>query len=167
MWFNWGPNDLWAELRLLNQGLGNLARTLTRIERKQDISMALVAIEQSDLDAIAVTIEQVADTLQAVLDSDTPLAPADESGVQDALRKLQAVGPRVPDNAPPVSEPVDPDAPETPETPAGDESPADSPAETAPAPEPVEVPVDDTPSPVVDSPESAPDPLAPAESDDE
>lgn len=76
--------------------------------------MALVAIEQGDLDAIAVTIVQVAEVLQGVLDSDTPLAPADESGVQDALTKLKAVGPRVPTDAPPVNPPADP----TDETPA-------------------------------------------------
>lgn len=94
--------------------------------------MALVAIEQGDLDAIATTITQAAETLQAVLDSETPLAPADEAGVQDALTKLKAVGPRVPTDAPPVNPPVD--------TPPVDETPA---------------PVDETPAPV-DTPVSDP-----------
>lgn len=94
--------------------------------------MALVAIEQGDLDAIAVTIVQVAETLQAVLDSDTPLAPADEAGVQEALTKLKAVGPRVPTEASPVPDPEptsDPDTSEPVDTP-----PADGSVEVTPDP---------------------------------
>lgn len=61
--------------------------------------MAKVSIEQDDLDEIADTVSGVADSLQAVLDSETPLDPADESSLQAAVAKLQAVGPKV---APPA-----------------------------------------------------------------
>ena len=131
MWFTFGSGHLVAELRAINRGLGGIARTLTRIERKQDLTMALVAIEQADLDAIAVTIVQVAEGLQAVLDSEEDLGPADKSSIEDALTKLKAVGPRVPTDAPPVSAPVDPEPTPAPvdETPA----PVDTPVVTDPA----------------------------------
>lgn len=117
MWFTFGSGHLVAELRAINRGLGGIARTLTRIERKQDLTMALVAIEQADLDAIAVTIVQVAEGLQAVLDSEEDLGPADKSSIEDALTKLKAVGPRVPTDAPPVTPPVGTETP-APGTPA-------------------------------------------------
>jgi hypothetical protein len=137
VWWSCGREDIGAELRLINERLDRQDRTLSRIERKQDITMALVAIEQGDLDSIAVTISQVAETLQAVLDSDTPLSPADESGVQEALTKLKAVGPRVPENAPPVNPPAEPETPETPvdETPAPGEDPVSTPVEETPVEE--------------------------------
>lgn len=153
VWINCGPEDLGAELRLLNERLDRQDRTLNLINTKAGLIMALVAIEQGDLDSIATTIVQVADTLQAVLDSDTPLAPADESGVQDALTKLRAVGPKVPTDAPPVNPPADP-APvdETPAPVEDPSAPVDSPVET-----PVEVPSDGpapTPTPATDEDDS-------------
>lgn len=125
--------DLGAGLRHVNERLDHQARTLTRIERNQEIIMGLVAIEQGDLDSIAVTITQAADTLQAVLDSEAPLDPADEAGVQDALTKLKSVGPRVPTNPAPVPDPgtsADPAVPADPSTPA---DPAAAPSDPAPA----------------------------------
>lgn len=67
---------------------------LSRINRKLDIIMALVSIEQSDLDDIASTVSDVADTLQGILDSDTPTPPADETALRAAVEKLQNVGPK-------------------------------------------------------------------------
>lgn len=161
MWFNFGSEDIAAELRAINRSLGGIAQTLTRIERKQDITMALVAIEQADLDMIATTIVQVAEDLQEVLDSDEDLGPADQSGIEAALTKLKAVGPRVPTDAPPVSEPVDPDAgdgtpaptedPDATETPVPVPNPDNAPVEQAPVAEVDDVsPVDpgSTPGPV-------------------
>ena len=146
VWFQFGSEDIAAELRALNRSLSGIAQTLTRIERKQDATMALVAIEQSDLDSIAVTIVQVADTLQAVLDSDEDLGPADQRGIQDAVTKLKAVGPRVPTDAPPVSAPVDPD-----EVPVPVPNPDTAPPADAPVTEVDDVaPVD--PAPVVTDP---------------
>lgn len=134
VWCLFARCDASEERRLLRQ----VTQRLSRIERKQDTIMGLVAIEQGDLDAIAVTITQVAETLQAVLDSDTPLSPADESGVQSALTKLQAVGPRVPTDAPSV--PASEDPGNTPATPTDStpvevtpEPPVDSTGETGPA----------------------------------
>lgn len=147
--------------------------------------MALVAIEQGDLDTIATTIVQVADQLQGVLDSPTQLAPADQRGVEDALTKLRSVHPRVPTDAPPVSEPVDPDAPEpapVPEAPvvtdpaagdavvtdpaAGDavvsDPAATSPANSADAETSVPVPNPDT-APVDQAPVSEVDDVAPVD----
>ena len=147
MWFQFGSEDIAAELRALNRSLSGIAQTLTRIEGKQDATMALVAIEQSDLDAIAVTVVQVAEHLQKVLDSDEDLGPADTRAIQDALTKLQAVGPRVPTDAPPVSEPVDPA-----ETPVPVPNPDTAPPAEAPVTEVDDVAPVDPSAPVVTDP---------------
>lgn len=68
-----------------------LFAALHRINKKLEFIMALVSIEQDDLDSIANTVSTVADDLQAVLDSETPLSPADETALNAAVAKLQAL----------------------------------------------------------------------------
>jgi hypothetical protein len=65
---------------------------LLQIKRKLDNVMALVSIEQTELDSIASEVSDVADSLQAVLDSETPLDPADETALKAAVEKLSGVG---------------------------------------------------------------------------
>jgi hypothetical protein len=89
---------LWLRKRLEN----NQAET----NRKLDHIMALVSIEQSDLDDIATTVSDTADILQGILDSDTPTPPADETALRAAVAKLQGVGPKVAPVEPPVEPPV-------------------------------------------------------------
>lgn len=57
--------------------------------------MALVSIEQDDLDSIAGDVSDVADSLQEIIDSETPLDPADETALKAAVDKLKNVGPKV------------------------------------------------------------------------
>ena len=76
------------------------------INHKLGVIMALVSIEQSDLDDIATTVSDVADALQAVIDNPNPLAPADESALQAAVVKLQGVGPKTAPVEPPAEPPV-------------------------------------------------------------
>lgn len=71
-----------------------LYKQLDRIFWKQEMIMALVSIEQQDLDDIATTVSDTADILQGILDSDTPTPPADETALREAVAKLQAVGPK-------------------------------------------------------------------------
>ena len=73
---------------------GPVIAQLNRIEQKVDKLMALVSIQQEDLDSIAATVSEVADSLQAILDSDTPTPPADETALRAAVDKLKTVGPK-------------------------------------------------------------------------
>lgn len=110
--------------------------------------MALVSIEQGDLDTIASTVSSTADTIEtvktdlaAILASETTLDPADETALQAAVTKLTAAGTDLqsldPNSAPPA--PVDP-------TPTPDPTPVDPTPTPDPTPDPA--PVD--PNPVVD-----------------
>jgi hypothetical protein len=67
--------------------------SLHELSRKLDDLMALVSVEQSDLDSIAQTVSDVADSLQAIIDNPNPLDPADETALNAAVAKLQSVGP--------------------------------------------------------------------------
>lgn len=58
--------------------------------------MALVSIEQDVLDGIATDVSDTADVLQGILDSETPLDPADVTALEGAVAKLKGVGPQVP-----------------------------------------------------------------------
>jgi uncharacterized protein YoxC len=81
-------------MRLCKQ-LDELIAGQHRIERKLTRIMTAVQIEQEELDSIASTVSDVADTLQGIIDSETTLAPADESALTAAVEKLQGVGPKV------------------------------------------------------------------------
>lgn len=56
--------------------------------------MALVGIEQSELDSIATDVSDAADLLQGILDSETPTPPADVTAITAAVEKLKGVGPK-------------------------------------------------------------------------
>lgn len=63
--------------------------------RKLEEIMALVSIEQDELDGIASDVSDAADLLQGILDSETPTPAADETAIKAAVEKLKGVGPKV------------------------------------------------------------------------
>jgi hypothetical protein len=60
------------------------------INRKLDRIMALVSIEQGDLDQFASTLSTIGDDLAAIIAAGN-LQPADESALQAAVAKVQAL----------------------------------------------------------------------------
>lgn len=75
------PLYWWAEL----------LRRLEHIDQRMGRIMALVSIEQSELDNIAATVSTVADDLKVIIANPNPLAPADETALLAAVDKLQAL----------------------------------------------------------------------------
>jgi hypothetical protein len=73
--------------------------------------MALVSIEQDVLDSVATDVSDTADILQGILDSETPLDPADVTSLTAAVAKLKGVGVVVPVPAPVEPTPVTGDTP--------------------------------------------------------
>jgi hypothetical protein len=103
----------WITLALIVAATALILRSIHRDTRRSERRiMALVSIEQSDLDDIATTVSETADILQGILDSDTPTPPADETAIRAAVTKLQGVGPKVP--ATPDPEPEVPEEPAEP-----------------------------------------------------
>lgn len=75
----------------IDDRLAAIDARLASIEHQQGEIMALVSIEQTDLDTIASTVSGVADDLKTIIDNANPLAPADETALNAAVAKLQAL----------------------------------------------------------------------------
>jgi hypothetical protein len=99
-WFNFGSQDLGVELAELKSGQ----------RRLEALIVALASIEQSVLDQIGSSLQEVADGVQAIIDDPgNDLGPADMTAVTSAVSRLQdlVANPETPVEPTPDAPPAD------------------------------------------------------------
>lgn len=98
------PLYWWQEIVV---ALGRINDRLNHITNRLGRLMALVSIEQEELDRIGGVVSTVADDLKFIIENPNPLAPADEAVLLAAVDKLQALDVKpTPPVEPPVPEPT-------------------------------------------------------------
>lgn len=145
---------LQAVLELKELIMSEAANIRREIGELRDAQLAVVALVNTNADALAATKTQLAAALEKIALDEAQLAEfngiaTDLDGIEQSLRAVLPVPPVEPEPEPET--PVDPETPTDPVTPTDPETPTDPvDPQTPPAEEPT-TPVDEQPAPPVDA----------------